>query len=88
MQVVEENSSLLTESAFSQLNNDTKNGAFYYESDLQVDADGAPNAYNPTDTGIDYLANAGTQGIFTINRKRDVTHDLSVIQVLLVIGGV
>lgn len=26
---------------------------------LEVDADGAPNAYGPGDTGLDYLANAG-----------------------------
>ena len=25
---------------------------------IAVDADGAPDAYNPTDTGVDYLANA------------------------------
>lgn len=36
--------------------------AFFYKSKMSVDADGAPNAYNPNDTGIDYLANAGHPG--------------------------
>jgi hypothetical protein len=27
---------------------------------MTIDADGAPNAYNPDDTGLDELANAGT----------------------------
>jgi hypothetical protein len=42
-----------------QLTGDT---AFYYSSGLNIDADGAPNAYSPNDTGIDYLANAGSPG--------------------------
>jgi hypothetical protein len=29
---------------------------------MTIDADGAPNAYNPDDTGLDELANAGTPG--------------------------
>jgi peptidoglycan hydrolase-like protein with peptidoglycan-binding domain len=36
--------------------------AFFYHGGLAIDADGAPNAYNPSDTGIDYLANAGREG--------------------------
>jgi len=34
--------------------------AFYFVSGMMIDADGAPNAYNPDDTGLDELANAGT----------------------------
>jgi hypothetical protein len=34
--------------------------AFYFVSGMTIDADGAPNAYNPDDTGLDELANAGT----------------------------
>lgn len=34
--------------------------AYAYETDHKaVDADGAPNAYHPDDTGLDFLANAG-----------------------------
>jgi len=36
--------------------------AFFWSHSLQVDADGAPNAYSPNDKGIDYLANAGHPG--------------------------
>ena len=36
--------------------------AFFYQSKMSIDADGAPNAYNPNDTGIDDLANAGHPG--------------------------
>jgi Fungal chitosanase of glycosyl hydrolase group 75 len=32
---------------------------FYSTTNVAIDADGAPNAYNPQDTGLDYLANAG-----------------------------
>lgn len=32
---------------------------FFFVSGMTVDADGAPNAYNPDDTGLDELANAG-----------------------------
>jgi hypothetical protein len=36
------------------------NLAYAYETAYKaVDADGAPNAYHPNDTGLDYLANAG-----------------------------
>ena len=38
--------------AMKQMDGDS---AFYYKSDLDVDADGSPNAYNPENTGIDYL---------------------------------
>ena len=33
--------------------------AFFFISGMTIDADGAPNAYNPDDTGLDELANAG-----------------------------
>jgi hypothetical protein len=38
------------------------NSAFFYESGMTIDADGAPNAYHPDNTGLDDLANAGTPG--------------------------
>ena len=34
--------------------------AFFFTSGMTIDADGAPNAYNPDDTGLDELANAGS----------------------------
>lgn len=34
--------------------------AFFFVSGMTIDADGAPNAYSPDDTGLDDLANAGT----------------------------
>lgn len=36
--------------------------AFYFKSGLLIDADGAPNAYNADDTGLDDLFNAGEPG--------------------------
>jgi methionine-rich copper-binding protein CopC len=36
--------------------------AFFYESGMTIDADGAPNAYHPNNSGLDDLANAGTPG--------------------------
>jgi hypothetical protein len=33
--------------------------AFFFVSRMAIDADGAPNAYNSADTGLDALANAG-----------------------------
>jgi Fungal chitosanase of glycosyl hydrolase group 75 len=36
--------------------------AFFYESGMTIDADGAPNAYHPDNTGLDDLVNAGTPG--------------------------
>jgi hypothetical protein len=33
--------------------------AFFFVSGMTIDADGAPNAYNPEDTGLDDVANAG-----------------------------
>jgi Fungal chitosanase of glycosyl hydrolase group 75 len=36
--------------------------AFFFKSGLAVDADGAPNAYNADDTGLDHLYNAGQPG--------------------------
>jgi hypothetical protein len=38
------------------------NKTLVFSSGLSVDADGAPNAYHPNDTGIDHLANAGKPG--------------------------
>src|SRR5690348_319598 len=35
---------------------------FFFVSGMTIDADGAPNAYNPNDTGLDELANAGAPG--------------------------
>ena len=36
--------------------------AFYFKSGMAIDADGAPNAYNADDTGLDHLYNAGQPG--------------------------
>jgi hypothetical protein len=36
--------------------------AFFYESGMTIDADGAPNAYHPDNIGLDDLANAGAPG--------------------------
>jgi hypothetical protein len=36
------------------------NQALFFVSGMTIDADGAPNAYHPNDTGLDELANAGT----------------------------
>lgn len=36
--------------------------AFFFVSGMTVDADGAPNAYHPDDTGLDALSNAGIPG--------------------------
>src|SRR5258707_15645529 len=35
---------------------------FFYESGMTIDADGAPNAYHPDNTGLDDLKNAGAPG--------------------------
>ena len=35
---------------------------FFFEDGMTIDADGAPNAYNPDNTGLDDLANAGFPG--------------------------
>lgn len=49
--------------------------AFFFKSGMAIDADGAPNAYNPEDTGLDYLEHAGYEGnwwgIVTDNGKPD-----------------
>jgi hypothetical protein len=39
-----------------------ESSAFFFESSLSVDADGAPNAYHPDNFGLDDLANAGAPG--------------------------
>jgi hypothetical protein len=36
------------------------NAAFFFTAGMTVDADGAPNAYNPQNTGLDDIANAGS----------------------------
>ena len=36
--------------------------AFFYESGMTIDADGAPNAYHPDNLGLDDLSNAGSPG--------------------------
>jgi hypothetical protein len=36
--------------------------AFFYQAGMSINADGAPKAYHPADTGIDFLANAGYPG--------------------------
>ena len=36
--------------------------AFFFASGMTIDADGAPNAYHPDNTGLDDLANAGAPG--------------------------
>ena len=38
------------------------NTAFFYESGMTIDADGAPNAYHPDNLGLDDLSNAGAPG--------------------------
>lgn len=37
-------------------------GIVYWKSGMAVDADGCPTAYHPSNTGLDYLANAGKPG--------------------------
>jgi len=37
-----------------------KSQAIFFVSGMTIDADGAPNAYHPDNTGLDELANAGT----------------------------
>ena len=36
--------------------------AFFFDGGAAIDADGAPNAYNPEDSGLDELTNAGHPG--------------------------
>ncbi|HYV88670.1 MAG TPA: hypothetical protein VFA91_08835, partial [Candidatus Polarisedimenticolia bacterium] len=36
-----------------------KSAYLYQTSNAAIDADGAPNAYNPDNSGLDYNANAG-----------------------------
>jgi hypothetical protein len=36
--------------------------AFFFDSGMNIDADGAPNAYNADNTGLDDLSNAGQPG--------------------------
>ena len=46
--------------------------AFFYESGMTIDADGAPNAYHPDNTGLDDLANAGAPGRWEGLAKRSL----------------
>jgi hypothetical protein len=39
-----------------------ENSAFFFVSGMAIDADGAPNAYNANNTGLDDLVNAGRPG--------------------------
>jgi hypothetical protein len=39
-----------------------ENSAFFFETGMNIDADGAPNAYNAENTGLDDLSNAGQPG--------------------------
>src|SRR5262249_3417990 len=49
--------------------------ALIFRSGMNIDADGAPDAYHPDNTGRDYLANAGKPGnwwvLVTDNNRRD-----------------
>ena len=45
-----------------QLWRQREGSAFFFESSLYIDADGAPNAYHPDNIGLDDLSNAGTPG--------------------------
>jgi hypothetical protein len=38
------------------------NAAFFFDTGMNIDADGAPNAYNAANTGLDDLSNAGEPG--------------------------
>ncbi len=40
----------------------TGEDAFFFEAGMTIDADGAPDAYHPDNTGTDHLANAGRPG--------------------------
>lgn len=48
-----------------------ENAAFFFVAGMAIDADGAPNAYNPQDTGIDDLKNAGEPGNWNALAKDD-----------------
>jgi Fungal chitosanase of glycosyl hydrolase group 75 len=39
-----------------------EDSAFFFSAGMAIDADGAPNAYNPENTGLDDLRNAGEPG--------------------------
>jgi glycosyl hydrolase group 75 (putative chitosanase) len=55
--------------------------AFFFVSGMTIDADGSPNAYNPDDTGLDELANAGApanwNGIITDRDGNPLIQQLS-----------
>jgi hypothetical protein len=40
----------------------SQSSSFYFDAGMTIDADGAPNAYNPQNTGLDDLKNAGEPG--------------------------
>ena len=52
----------ITRTKFDRIHRFPGDSAFFYLGQMAVDADGAPNAYNPDNTGIDALANAGKPG--------------------------
>lgn len=58
------NLKLLKRIGYSNINTlDDDDSAFFYESGMEIDADGAYHAYNPDGkSGLDYLANAGQPG--------------------------
>jgi hypothetical protein len=58
------NLKLLKRIGYSNINTlDDDDSAFFYESGLMIDADGAYHAYHPDNrSGLDYLGNAGHPG--------------------------
>jgi len=56
---VEHHDQIVGEAPIWRLRDDT---AFFFTAGLAIDADGAPNAYNADNTGLDDLSNAGAPG--------------------------
>src|SRR5437016_13204432 len=69
-------SCLLTPETFALKNSNLPvgalNGGVFFTARMTVDADGAPNAYGPRNTGLDYTANArGAHGwVALVTKKR------------------
>jgi hypothetical protein len=59
-----DNIKFLKRIGYSNINTlDDDDSAFFYQSGMEIDADGAYHAYNPDNkSGLDYLANAGHPG--------------------------
>lgn len=55
-------SDLRTAIFFSMTKINSDDNAVWWTSGLAVDADGAPNAYGPDNSGLDYTADAGSTG--------------------------